>query len=247
MTGPTEGVLLRAVLFGGAVLLAAGGLLHLADLAVRGNAAWGFTGAVGAVWSGVLVVDALRSGRVGLDAIAVIAIVGALLVGELFAAALITLMLATGRLLEARAAGRARAELSALVARAPVDARRYADGGVEVVPLDAVRPGDLLLVRSGEVVPVDGRVERDAAVLDESALTGKAAPVTRTVRSGVVDAGGPFDLRATTTAAESTYAGIVRLVEQASAESAPFVRLAERYAAWFLPLSLALAGLGRVR
>lgn len=123
MTGPTEGVLLRAVLFGGAVLLAAGGLLHLADLAVRGNAAWGFTGAVGAVWSGVLVVDALRSGRVGVDAIAVIAIVGALLVGELFAAALITLMLATGRLLEARAAGRARAELSALVARAPVDAR----------------------------------------------------------------------------------------------------------------------------
>ncbi|HSI93607.1 MAG TPA: hypothetical protein VK925_08915 [Jiangellaceae bacterium] len=186
-----------------------------------------------------------------MDAIAVIAIVGALLVGELFAAALITLMLATGRLLEARAAGRARAELSALVARAPVDARRYADGGVEVVPLDAVRPGDLLLVRSGEVVPVDGRVERDAAVLDESALTGEAAPVTRTVgdgvRSGVVNAGGPFDLRATTTAAESTYAGIVRLVEQASAESAPFVRLAERYAAWFLPLSLALAGLGRVR
>ena len=63
----------------------------------------------------------------------------------------------------------------------------------------------------------------------------------------MVNAGGPFDLRATTTAAESTYAGIVRLVEQASAESAPFVRLAERYAAWFLPLSLALAGLGRVR
>lgn len=245
---PTRaGYVLRAMLIGGSALLAAGGILHLAGRTGLGNAAWGITGVAGAVWSASLVIGALRRGRVGVDAIAVLAIVGALLVGELFAAALITLMLATGRELEARAAGRARAELTALIARAPIEARRYRDGGLEVVPLDAVRMGDLLLVRAGEVVPVDGRVESTTAVLDESALTGEAAPVTRPVgdgvRSGVVNAGGPFELRATTSAADSTYAGIVRLVEQASAESAPFVRLADRYAAWFLPLSLALAAL----
>ncbi len=238
--------LLYAILIGGSLSLAAGGALHLAGRPGSGLL-WGAVGAVGAVWSAALVLGTLRSGRIGVDAIAVIAIVGALLVGELFAAALITLMLATGRLLEDRAAERARKELTALVGRAPVEARRYRDGELEVVPVAAVRPGDRLLVRSGDVVPVDGRVERDAAVLDESALTGEAAPVTRPagdgVPSGVVNAGGAFDLRATTTAAESTYSGIVRLVEQASAESAPFVRLADRYAAWFLPLSLVLAGL----
>lgn len=235
------------VMLGGAfALLVVGAVLHVAGQGGLGDTAWRITGLAGALWSASLVVSALRSGRVGVDAIAVIAISGALLVGEVFAAALITLMLATGRYLEERAAGRARAELTALVARAPVEARRYLDGSLEVVPVSQVRAGDLLLVRSGEIVPVDGRVERGAAVLDESALTGEAAPVTRPmgdgVRSGVVNAGGPFDLRATTSAAESTYAGIVRLVEQASAESARFVRMADRYAAWFVPLSLGLAG-----
>lgn len=241
------GYLLHAMLVGGFALLAAGAALHLAGQPGLGDLAWLATGVAGAVWSALLVLSSLRDGRVGVDAIAVVAIVGALLVGELFAAALITLMLATGRALEARAAGRARAELIALVARAPVEARRYAGGRLEVVPLDAVARGDVLLVRSGEVVPVDGRVEQGTAVLDESALTGEAAPVTRPVgdgvRSGVVNAGGPFDLLAATSAADSTYAAIVRLVERASAESAPFVRLADRYAAWFLPLSLGLAAI----
>ena len=84
-------------------------------------------------------------------------------------------------------------------------------------------------------------------MLDESALTGESLPVERAagdaVRSGVVNAGGPFDLRATTTAGDSTYAGVVRLVESARAEQAPFVRLADRYALWFVPLALGVAGL----
>ena len=115
--------------------------------------------------------------------------------------------------------------------------------------IDDVAPGDLLLVRPGEIVPVDGRVERDVAVLDESALTGESLPIERRsgdgVRSGAVNAGDSFMMRATRRAADSTYAGIVRLVAEADAEasSAPFVRLADRYAVAFLAVTLAVAGL----
>jgi heavy metal translocating P-type ATPase len=114
------------------------------------------------------------------------------------------------------------------------------------VPVDEISPGDLLLVAPGELVPVDGTIAGDAAVLDESALTGEAGPVERSsldaVRSGVINAGSPFDMRATATAADSTYAGIIRLVSEAENSQAPFVRLADRFAMWFLLVSLAAAG-----
>jgi cation transport ATPase len=114
-----------------------------------------------------------------------------------------------------------------------------------VVALDAVRVGDRLLVGPGEVVPVDGDAEQPA-VLDESVLTGEAMLVDRAggerVASGVINAGPAFGLRAAATAGASTYAGIVRLAEQATADRAPMVRLADRYATAFLPLALLVAG-----
>jgi P-type E1-E2 ATPase len=113
------------------------------------------------------------------------------------------------------------------------------------VPVDDVVTGDRLVVGAGEIVPVDGRLF-SSAVLDESALTGESRPAERMagedVRSGVVNAGQPIDLVATATAAESTYAGVVRLVEQAQASSAPFVRAADRFAVLFVPLTIVLAG-----
>jgi heavy metal translocating P-type ATPase len=188
----------------------------------------------------------LLAGEMGVDVIAILAIGGALLLGEYLAAAVIAVMLATGEALERYAEGRAHRELSALLGRAPREVSRYVDGGLETVALELVAPGDVLLVKPGEVVPVDGIVAADAAVLDESALTGESRLVTRepgeTVSSGTVNAGSPFDLRAIATAAESTYAGIVRLVEEAQASKAPFVRLADRYALYFIPLSLGIAG-----
>ncbi|HEV2321967.1 MAG TPA: heavy metal translocating P-type ATPase, partial [Gammaproteobacteria bacterium] len=116
-----------------------------------------------------------------------------------------------------------------------------------VVSLEEVRAGDRLLVRHGEIVPVDGTLAIGLAVLDESALTGEAVPVPRQagdlLRSGSLNAAASFDMLATTTSAESTYAGIVRLVEAARRSKAPAARLADRYALWFIPASLALAGL----
>lgn len=196
------------------------------------------------VWS---IVRDLLAGEAGVDVIAVLAIGGALALGEYFAASVIAVMLATGETLETYAEGRAHRELTALLGRAPQNVRRYRDGELDVVPIGDVRPDDRLLVRSGEVVPVDGVVRSATAVLDESALTGESRLVTReegdTVSSGVVNAGGAFDLRAIATADASTYASIVRLVEEAGRAKAPFVRLADRYALYFVPLTLGMSGL----
>ena len=231
-----------------AVALVAGGLAWLVGARGVADTCWLVSAVFGlgyALWSAG---DAIRHGRLGVNVIALLALAGAVAVREFLAAAVISVMLASGRALEAWAAQRARQDLSALLDRAPRTGRRYRGGGVEIVPLDDVAAGDMLLVASGDVVPVDGTVASDAAVLDESALTGEARPVERgtgdQVRSGVVNAGGPFDLRASDTAAESTYAGIIRLVGEAAESQAPFVRLADRYAMWFLPLTLAVAGAG---
>ncbi|MFG3441560.1 heavy metal translocating P-type ATPase [Nonomuraea sp. NPDC047897] len=226
--------------------LAGGGVLHLTGFAAEGDALW-VAGTVVAVVPAVWwVVSALRMGRLGVDAIAVLALVGTLAVREYLAGAVIAVMLATGRALEGYALRRAKRDLTALYERAPRWAHRYTDDGPRRLEISEVRRGDRLLVPAGEMVPVDGVVARCPAVLDESALTGESLPVEHpvgaSVRSGVVNAGPAFDLRATGTAEESTYAGVVRLARETEADTAPVVRLADRFAAWFLPLTLALAG-----
>ena len=222
--------------------LAMGCVLHLVGIGAGGDVAWITAGAIGAAYAAFAMLDSLRGGSIGVDAIAVLALLGALLVGEYLAAAVIAVMVASGRALESWAGGRARRDLQGLLERAPRLAHRYeADGMLTTVPVEQVRPGDRLLVGTGELVPVDGALVV-AAVLDESALTGESLPVERgagePVCSGVVNAGSPFDLRATTSSAESTYAGIVRLVSEAESSQAPLVRLADHYALWFLLVAL---------
>jgi heavy metal translocating P-type ATPase len=225
--------------------LVAGGLLYLASARGAANEAWMATGACGTAYALWAMADSLHRGRIGVDVIALLALGGALAVGEYLAAAVISVMLASGRALEAWAGRRARRDLHALLDRAPRTARRYSRGTLEALPLEAIGPGDRLLVAPGEVVPVDGTITRAPAVLDESALTGEPLPVERSpgqpVSSGAVNAGGPFDLVATAKAADSTYAGIVRMVSEAEESQAPFVRLADRYALWFLLVTVAAA------
>ena len=225
--------------------MVAGGAAWLAGASGFADAAWLATAACGLGYALWVAVASVAHGRVSVDVIALLALAGAIAVDELLAAAVISVMLTSGRTLEAWAAYRARHDLSALLERAPRAGRRYRDGSLETVPLDQIAAGDLLLVAAGNVVPVDGTLAAGVAVLDESALTGEALPVEHvqgdTLRSGTLNAAGPFDLRATSSAADSTYAGIVRLVSEAESAQAPFVRLADRYAMWFLPLSLAVA------
>ncbi|MGO8683237.1 MAG: heavy metal translocating P-type ATPase [Thermoleophilia bacterium] len=226
--------------------LSTGGALHLFGDGSAGKAAWIAVGVVGALYALWSLVVSLVHGRLGIDLISLLALVGAVAVREYLAAAVISVMVTSGRALEAWAAGRARRDLHALLERAPTLAHCYRDGTLQTIALDAVAVGDLLMVAPGEVVPVDGTVVATSAILDESALTGEALPVERAsgdaVRSGAVNGGGPFDLRATTRAADSAYAGIVRLVSEAESSQAPFVRLADRYALWFLGATLLAAG-----
>lgn len=226
--------------------LAGGGIAWLAGARAVADRCWIAATLVAVIPALVWVIAALRRRRAGVDLIAVLSLVGTLLVGEYVAGALIAVMLATGRALDAAAERRAKHDLTALLAHAPRSARRRIGDQVRIVPLAEVGIGDLLVVGPGEVVPVDGLIEGSVALLDEAVLTGEPLQVERAigdpVRSGVVNAGTAFEVRATATAEDSTYAGIVRLAQQASAENAPVVRLADRYAAWFLPVSLLVAG-----
>ena len=194
----------------------------------------------------VEIVSSLRRGDVGLDIVAALSMAGALLVGETLAAAVVALMYAGGRHLELFAERRARRSMTSLLQGIPRTATLHRDGSLEQVDLNAVRPGDCLLIRQGEVVPVDGTVARGTAVLDRSALTGESLPVRHlsgeAVMSGAVNAGDAFDLTASRKASESTYAGILRLVEAAQASKAPMARIADSYAIVFLAISVVMAG-----
>lgn len=232
----------------GLVVLAVSLALKAAGQGTAGDLLAGaFAAAVG-LWTAGGMVREILHGRWGLDILAVTAIAATLAVQEDIAAVIIVLMLTGGGALEDFAAGRARRELTALLDRAPRVAHRQTADGVEDVPLDAVLPGDLLVVRPNEVVPVDGALASSAGVFDESSLTGESLPVERAegepVLSGSVNGPVAVLLRATTTAADSQFSQIVALVRQASESRAPVVRLADRYAVPFTVFSLALAGLG---
>ena len=192
-----------------------GGALWLLDEPGWADIVWGLGAAVVLVPLTVETVRSLLEGDVGVDAIALVAIAGALILGEQLAGAIVALMMSGGGALEAWAAGRARRELRLLVERAPRIAHRHGATASRRCRR-AARPGDVVVVRAGEIVPADGIVSGTDAVVDESALTGEPLPVTiadgAEVRSGLANAGNAFDVAGARPAAESAYASIVRLV-----------------------------------
>ena len=225
--------------------LAAGLGLHLggrADLSRLALAA-GVLPVLAALLSEIL--RCLSRGDVGLDIVAALSMLAALVLGETLAAAVVAVMYSGGTLLESFAEGRARREMRDLLSRVPRTATRHRDGRLEDVPLDDIRPSDRLLIRKGDVVPVDGHIASSTAFLDTSALTGESLPVRldqgTTAMSGSTNAGDAFDLTATHEARDSTYAGIVRLVEEAQRSRAPMARLADRWSLGFLAVTVAIA------
>jgi heavy metal translocating P-type ATPase len=241
----TERLVRRALIAIAVLGLVVGGGAFLAGSAAA--AAWIWTAATVpvVVALGISIARDLRAGRMGVDAIALLAMSAGLLLGQPLAAIVVAIMYTGGTVLEDYAVSRAERNLRTLLDRAPRKAHRRADEAITDVEIDRVKVGDAILVRAGEVVPIDGLIVSPVAVIDEAALTGEPIPVTRhageTARSGTLNAGDTFELTATATADESTYAGKVRLVNAAQTAKSPFIRLADRYALLLLPITIVVA------
>ncbi|BCG82459.1 heavy metal translocating P-type ATPase [Mesorhizobium sp. 113-3-3] len=185
-------------------------------------------------------------GRFGVDAIALVSMSAALLLGQPLAAVVVAIMYAGGTVLEDFARGRAERNLKALTDRSPRVAHRTSTPGAETIAVEEVAVGDVLLVRAGELLPVDGILLDASASLDESAVTGEPLPERRSagdvLRSGTVNAGETFSMRASAVAEQSTYAAIVRMVAAAQTAKSPFIRMADRFALFLLPVTLLVSG-----
>ena len=213
-------------------------------------ARWGFAGfaiVVAAIEAWGMLAQ-LRRRQFGIDILAIVAIVATVAVGEVIASMIIVLMVSGGKALEDYAQGRAQRELTALLDREPQSAHRVVPGStvLEEIAATEVRVGDTVLVRSGEIVPIDGTLHSSSASFDESSLTGESLPVTRiageTVLSGSITGNASATIVASALAKDSQFQSIVALVKQASANKAPVVRLADRYAIPFTVVSLVIAG-----
>ena len=194
----------------------------------------------------ISIVRDFLAGRAGVDVIALLSMTGALLLEENLAAIVVAVMYAGGTMLEDFAVSRAERDLKALIDRAPRVAHRTRLGPVDDIPVAEIAVGDAILVRAGEVIPVDGVLSDPDATVDEAALSGEPIPVNRhageAIRSGAVNAGQTFSMVATATEGESTYAGIVRMATAAQTAKAPTIRLADRFALLLLPAAIGLAG-----
>ena len=237
----------RALITGGLLALASGFALKGFGSAAAGNSVWGVATAAVLLSLAISSARSLIQGEIGLDLLAAFSMSGALFLEEYLAAIVIAVMYAGGQALERFAAQRAQREMTALLAHRPHTALRHSNGALETIPIERIVPNDRLLVRKGDAIPADGIILSAVAVVNLSSITGEAVPVRLGqgdfVPSGAVNAGEIFDIQVSRAAAESTFAGIVRMVESAKAAKAPMSRLADRFALVFLLVTIAVAAL----
>jgi len=226
------------------VLVAAIGLA--AGLIARSQAVFLFTLIIGGVPLVFQTVRGMLRGRFAADIVAMLAITVAFGLGQYFAGVVIVLMQSGGEALEAYAMQRASSSLEALLARAPKIAHRIVGAEIEDALVESVRVGDLLLVRPGDLVPVDAEVLDGTSAIDQSALTGEPLPLRAVagthVLSGSVNLDGALRVRALRASEQSQYQQVVALVAQARQERPPIQRIADRFAVWFTPLTLLMCG-----
>ncbi len=201
---------------------------------------------VGLVLTGIPVgwrtLAGLLRGEFAADVVAMLAIAGSILLGQPLAGLVVVLMQTGGEALDAYAVARASSAVEALEADAPRTTHRIVKGQVQDIEVIAIRPGDELLVRPGELVPCDGMVVGGSSHVDTSRLTGEPIPVRAasgtSLLSGSVNQEGALTLRAVRTSQESQYARIVDLVRSAQASKSPLQRTADKWAVWFTPLTI---------
>ncbi|MGB0026431.1 MAG: heavy metal translocating P-type ATPase [Nitrososphaeraceae archaeon] len=241
-----------------------GAIYYALNQSVAGHLIWFLTliiGGIPVVWG---TIKGMIHRHFASDIVAMLAIIAAILANEALPGVVIVIMQTGGKALEDYAFRRASSSLDELMARSPRTAYRkirevnknnnsdyngIGDQSLEEIKVTDVRIGDLLVVRAGDLIPVDGTIISGRAQIDESALTGEPLPknkgVSDEVFSGTINAGGnAFEIQASKVSEDSQFAKIVQLVRKAQEEKAPIQRLADRYALWFTPITLAISGFG---
>jgi heavy metal translocating P-type ATPase len=191
-------------------------------------------------------VQDLRDGKYGIDILAATAIITSVILHEFWTGIIIVFMLTGGESLEDYAEKRARIELDGLLSRAPKEAHVLRGRKIIDVAISQVHVGDKVIIKPGEIVPVDGTIIEGESSLDESSLTGESLPISKVagdqLLSGALNIEGALTIRASHTAEDSQYEQIIKLVKSASSTQSPFVRLTDRYAIPFTIISFVIAG-----
>ncbi|MGG5341096.1 heavy metal translocating P-type ATPase [Enterococcus sp. AZ192] len=204
------------------------------------------TGSIMAFSMLIEMIRTLKSGRYGVDILAITAIVATLAVGEYWASLMILIMLTGGDSLEDYAAKRANKELKSLLDHSPQIAHRLLDDSLSDIRVEQIKIGDELVVKPGEIIPVDGKILRGKSAVDEASLTGESRPVNKnlgdSVMSGSINGESSLTIQAEKTAADSQYQMIVKLVKESQTQPAHFVRMADRYAVPFTIAAYVIAG-----
>lgn len=228
--------------------LVIGGILQITHEDSSGKTVWVITligGGIPVVWQTVR--EILHKHFVA-DIVAMLAIIVSIILNDAFPGVVIVLMQSGGKALEDYAYRRASSSLDNLLSRAPRIAHRKKDQNLEEIPVSQINIGDILVIRPGDLIPVDGKILSQQARIDEASLTGEPLPKTKTCGeqafSGTVNIGGVFDITATKKSEESQYSKIVKLVKKAQEEKAPIQRIADKYAVWFTPITLIISVIG---
>ncbi len=187
-------------------------------------------------------IHTLESGRWGVDILAIIAVVSTMIVGDYWAAWMILIMLTGGDSLEDYATSQADKELRSLLQNSPRIADKLVNGKIEEVKVDDLKIGDIVLIKPGSQVPVDGEIIKGNSSFDQSSLTGESVPVDKKVgddlMSGSINGDAAVEMKVTKAAKDSEYQSIVALVKSSEAKPAKFVKMADRYAVPFTIISL---------
>jgi heavy metal translocating P-type ATPase len=220
--------------------------LDLANLDTAAHYVLAITAGIIAIPLATDMVKTLRSGRFGIDVLALTAIVTSIALGEYWAAIIIVLMLTGGESLEDYAEKRATRELTSLISNRPKKAHLLKGRKTTDIRVSEIKVGDKLTILPGEVIPVDATIIEGTTSLNEASITGESVPVTKskgdTILSGSINIDGALTVRALHTAADSQYEQIIKLVRNATASQSPFVRLADRYSVPFTAISFMIAG-----
>ncbi|HSV49016.1 MAG TPA: HAD-IC family P-type ATPase, partial [Candidatus Acidoferrales bacterium] len=193
----------------------------------------------------VSAIQALLHKDLDVDLLATIAIVAAVIVGQYLAAALVVLMLSGGEILEDYTANKTSRAIQLLIESAPKSARIRRDGKELQVPIEDVAVGDLVLVKPGEKIPIDGEVVNGSASVNQASLTGESIAVQKSVNckvlSGTIVELGALEIRAEKVGEDTTFAHIIKLIREGQSNRAPIEKIAHRYARYFAPILLVIA------